>query len=247
MTRLSLRLSLVAAAIVLGASITAAGRPGLFAPGDAARASHVTSAAGTVGDVFGGGRGRRIGEVRRRLREREAGTYIGEVLRSRDSALARWPERLEEPIRVWVQPASGVADWHPVFVRMAREAFVDWMTTGIPVRFVFVADSADADAHLVWIDHFDEPISGKTRWARDEAYWITDADIQIAVHHNEGVTLDTLAVKAITLHEVGHLLGLDHSADAANIMTPRVRVRDLSPADRATMRLLYSLPPGPVR
>jgi hypothetical protein len=30
-------------------------------------------------------------------------------------------------------------------------------------------------------------------------------------------------------------------------MTARVRVRDLSEADRATMKLLYSLPPGSVK
>ena len=52
---------------------------------------------------------------------------------------------------------------------------------------------------------------------------------------------------AIALHEVGHLLGLDHTADTMNIMTPKVRVRELCEADRATMRLLYSLPPGSVK
>jgi len=30
-------------------------------------------------------------------------------------------------------------------------------------------------------------------------------------------------------------------------MTARVRVRDLSNADRATMKLLYTLPPGSVK
>jgi hypothetical protein len=46
---------------------------------------------------------------------------------------------------------------------------------------------------------------------------------------------------------VGHLLGLDHTLDTSNIMTARVRVRDLSAADRATMELLYTLPPGSVK
>ena len=74
-----------------------------------------------------------------------------------------------------------------------------------------------------------------------------DANIAIALHHNHGEPLDASAVRAIALHEVGHLLGLDHCSDTTNIMTPRVRVRELSEADKATMRLIYALPPGSVK
>ena len=48
------------------------------------------------------------------------------------------------------------------------------------------SDSADADVHVTFIDHFDEPISGRTKWARDDDWWITDADIVLAVHHRNG-------------------------------------------------------------
>ena len=190
---------------------------------------------------------RDAGEIKRRLRQAEPGTYIGEVLLTRDSALSRWHEHLDHPLRVWIQPNTGIRDWDESFVEQVRGAFLTWSATGIPIHFRFVSDSSHADAHVIFVDHFSEPISGKTRWARDDGWWIVDADVTLAVHHDGGETLDSAAVRAIALHEVGHLLGLDHTSDIGNIMTPRVRVRELSNADRSTMKLLYTLPPGPVR
>jgi hypothetical protein len=98
-----------------------------------------------------------------------------------------------------------------------------------------------------WLDRFDTQITGRTLWSRDRNWWIVNGSIMLALHHTGGEALDEKAIHAIALHEVGHLLGLDHSADSMNIMTARVRVRELSDADRATMKLLYSLPPGSLK
>jgi len=190
---------------------------------------------------------RDLDEIRRRIAQNEPGTYIGEILAERDSNIARWPDRTSHPLRVWVQTPQSAPDWNPGFVGRVRDAFTTWESAGAPVPFTFVMDSSDADVHVTWVDHFDEQISGKTMWARDENWWIVEANIAIALHHNHGEALDASAVRAIAVHEVGHLLGLDHCADTANIMTARVRVRELSPADKATMRLIYAVPPGSVR
>lgn len=192
-------------------------------------------------------RTRDVLDIRRRIQMGETGTYIGEILGERDSALARWPERMATPVRVWVGSNAAIEGWDPTYPERVRDAFDQWANLGIPVKFTFVRDSTDADVHVSWIDHFDSPISGKTIWARDSKWWIVTANITLALHHNAGELLDSKAIHAIALHEVGHLLGLDHTADTANIMTARVRVRDLSEADRATMKLLYSLPPGSVK
>jgi hypothetical protein len=186
-------------------------------------------------------------DVIRRVRDGEAGTYIGDILLERDSALARWPDRHGIPLTVWVQPEASIEDFTSSYVASVRAAFQEWGALNLPIRFSFSDDSADADVHVNWIDHFNEPISGRTRWARDDDWVITDANIILAVHHHRGEQLDEDAMRAMAMHEIGHLLGLDHTTDSLSVMAPKVRVRQLSDADRATVRLLYALPAGPIR
>lgn len=183
-------------------------------------------------------------DTARLLEEEGPGTYIDELLRPHGSALTRWPARGETPLRYWIQPGAGLADFEPGNRRHVAAAFEAWERSGIPLRFASTADSAAADIVVVWTPRFDEPISGKTRWMHDRRGWIRAARVTIALHRFSGEALDGDALHAIALHEVGHSLGLDHTSDVSNVMAPRVRVRDLSDADRATARLLYRLPPG---
>lgn len=185
--------------------------------------------------------------TRRKVKDAEATTYISDILHERDSSLARWADRNGIPLTVWIQPTSKVANFKPVYAQRVREAFEEWDALNLPIRFEFVDDSASAEVHVDWVDRFRTPISGRTRWARDEDWVITDANITIAMHHHQGEMLDPESTRAMALHEIGHLLGLDHTRDSLSIMAPKVRIRSLSAADRATVRLLYALPPGPIR
>jgi hypothetical protein len=189
--------------------------------------------------------------TRSRLRDQAAGTYIDEILLRRDSALARWKVEKESRSRtltVWIQPKSDIADFSPEFAKRVRDAFITWDFVGLNgLHFAFTTDSARANIRVSWTDRFKEPISGRTRWARDGGWWITEASILLAVHHSSGDALNAESVGALALHEVGHLIGLDHTTDAANVMAAKVRVRGLSEADEATARLLYSLPAGAIR
>ncbi|HMA22968.1 MAG: matrixin family metalloprotease [Gemmatimonas sp.] len=243
------RVALPLLSLALGASLLGAIR--LSDADQVVRMStrHSGSAEGAIGLVLGASKsdGDDHAEVRKRVHESEAGTYIGEILLERDSSLARWPDRHGIPLTVWIQPRSSVHGFAASYIANVRDAFREWDALHLPVSFAFVNDSADADVHVNWIDRFDEPISGRTRWARDDDWAITDANIMLAVHHHQGDQLDDDAMRAMALHEIGHLLGLDHTIDSLSIMAPRVRVRELSDADRATIRLLYALPAGPLR
>ena len=176
-----------------------------------------------------------------------AGTYIGEVLAASDSLVTRWPLRADHRLTYWVQPGSAVPEWTPEHRRMVTAAFAEWDHAGLPFRLLPTADSADADVLVVWREQFDEPISGKTRWTHDRRGWIRSARVTIALHRSTGELLHPDETRAITLHEVGHALGLEHTANQANVMAPRVRVRELSEADRATAQLLYRLPAGSLK
>lgn len=186
-------------------------------------------------------------DMRRRLAEGATGTYISSLLTARDSVLTRWPDRRLTPLRVWVGDGGEHEGWSPVFPGVVRDAFDQWSATGIPVRFTFVRDSAGADVHFTFVPRFDEGISGRTIWSRDSEWWLVGGDVQLAITHPNGGGVSESQLRAIALHEVGHLLGLDHVDDATHIMAPRVRTRVLSDADVATIRLVYSVPAGPVR
>jgi matrixin len=239
--------------LALGTSLLGAVRDSTHRASPTASTRHDGVSAGSIALAlaFGGGDPRRPTgddrtELLRRLKAGEHTTYINEIIVEHDSALTRWPDRRGVPLTVWVQPRANIRDFERAFVESVRSAFDVWDDLDLPVRFAFVDDSAEAEVHVSWIDHFKEPISGRTRWARDDDYAITDANIMLAIHHNQGDELDPESMRAMALHEIGHLLGLDHTKDSSSIMAPTVRVREISAADRATVRLLYALPAGPV-
>jgi hypothetical protein len=184
-------------------------------------------------------------DIAQKLADAKGSAYIDEVLAERDGNVARWVDRRDDPVRVWVQPRSTIKDWWSDFPERTRDAFYTWAAAGIPIRFLFIDDSAAAEVRVRWVDHFAEA-AGKTYWARDQNWWIVEADVEIAVHRSSGEAFDGLAVRTITLHEVGHVIGLDHSHNADDVMSARVHATALTAADLGTASLVYHLPPGSV-
>src|SRR4051812_34003436 len=89
--------------------------------------------------------------VRKQLEARGQGTYINQMLAERDSSLARWKDQNGVPLRIWIQPTSDVKEWRSTFTTEVRDAFIEWDSLSLPVRFSFTADSASADVHVTFI------------------------------------------------------------------------------------------------
>jgi predicted Zn-dependent protease len=143
-----------------------------------------------------------------------------------------------------------VRDWDQRYAQMARDAFDDWGRDALPIRFDFVNDSATSDIRIVWREKFAPEQGSRVGLAtrtNDQHGWLVEAQIDVAVHDSAGRTIPPTALAGIVRHEAGHALGMGHSRDPKTKMFPFEMTAEIAAADRATMRLLYSLPPGPAQ
>jgi hypothetical protein len=186
-------------------------------------------------------------ETRRRIRASGSSTYLGEMLaESGDSMLRRWENRQSSPIRVYFAPTNA-ANFKPPFLDAIRTAFGEWSLVGVPVRFDFGADSTNAEVTVKWRIQFEIERTGQTDVTWDQNGQIQSAVITIATFDPKGRAMEPDDIRVVASHEVGHLLGLDHSRDSTDIMFPTAKVRELSDRDARTVMLLYQLTPGSLR
>ena len=187
-------------------------------------------------------------EIRRRIRASAGLTYLNEIVaEDSDSALHRWDGRVATPVRVFLPPGV-VANFQPAFLDAVRNAFGRWQEAGVPVRFNLDADSASAEVRFQWRIQFDGERAGQTdlEWDQADGHLIGGV-VTLATSDPTGQPLGPDDMRVLALHEIGHLIGLDHCPDSGDLMFAQTKVRDLSPRDIATALLLYELPAGPLR
>jgi hypothetical protein len=186
-------------------------------------------------------------EARRRIRANAGSTYLNDMLAaSGDSMLRRWDNRQASAVRVWFAPTVA-ANFQPAFLDAIRRAFGLWSAAGVPVQFDLSGDSSNAEVVFRWKPQFEIERSGQTDLHWDQDGHIQSAVVTLATFDPKGRAMDVDDVRVVAEHEIGHVLGLDHSPDSTDLMFPTAKVRELSDRDVRTVLLLYQLTPGSIR
>lgn len=160
-----------------------------------------------------------------------------EVIANRSSGFERVPEYLS----VWIEPGSRHWAFRREFVNEAREAFGEWSDAGVPVIFDFTSDSTRAMIRVFWRNRFGDRTTGRSTW------WTADGqlarvDLEVALAASPGV--DAPIVRAVVMHEIGHLLGFSHVNEPGSIMSYYISRPELSSRDIARMRTRFALKTG---
>ena len=186
-------------------------------------------------------------DIRRRIRDSYPLTYLQDVVgESSDSMLHRWDDRAVRPVRVFLA-GDTIANFRPAFLDAIRAAFSRWGDVNLPVRFDLSADSSDAEVRFLWRVMFPIDRTGETDLEWDPEGHLQTAIVTISTFDPHGRPLGPDDVRVVALHEIGHLIGLDHSPDSTDLMFAKAVVRDLSQRDVRTAQLLYQLAPGSLR
>ena len=184
-------------------------------------------------------------EGRRRLARAAQTTYFDSLFIDTDSLVRRWPDQQGKIFVVAVPPNDSMPG---VPLRgVIERALSTWESAGLGLRFSVRTDTTGANIVALAVPNLGEDRAGQTdlKWTLDGA--IHSATITLSQRDQEGRPLPQPLLHAIAVHEIGHALGLAHSPKPDDVMFPTTQTGVISARDRATIALLYQLPPGTIR
>lgn len=168
--------------------------------------------------------------------------YLDSLVAVTDSVIRHWPVG-DAPIWYALVP-GGAPEFRDEMALDARAGLDAWSPLALGLRPIETADTAQAVLVVTWVTSLRDR-AGVTNVTWDRSGRILRARVTLATRDPaSGELLAPDARRAIALHEMGHALGLPHSALAEDAMHPVTVATAPTARDLASIRLLYSLPLG---
>lgn len=187
--------------------------------------------------------------IRRRIEREGTLVYLDSLLAKTDSMIVRWPDPGDSPLTVAFVPDTTIPGWSDAFYDDVRAAIRAWDGNSAGLRFREVAATDSADIKVRWVPALSD--SGRVgltvlAWGSDGT--VHGADVTLALQESaKKAALSPSARRQVAAHELGHALGLPHSAEREDLMFPGALASSPSRRDQATLQLLYAVPPGSLR
>jgi len=176
-----------------------------------------------------------------------ADIYLAPVRSPSGGILPRWQTGSDSgrrTITIHFETPENPAEHGSGYRWAVNQAIESWTAiAGVSLRFRQAAGPETAQVTVKWVTTLSPGYSGVTKWQTDSNGWISSAVVTLALLGADGQPVDRELARRVALHEVGHLIGLPHSANEGDIMFPSSEQMRLSARDRATAHVLYALDP----
>lgn len=177
-------------------------------------------------------------------------TYLQGALK--DNRIFRWPDKLM-PLKVYIAPFRWYQQQKQqqegmLYHTFVNEALLLWkQATNGKFNFVITDDYNNSNINVSW-RRVDRKSLGLCHVDGTKDYMMFSAEVEIGI--SDGIIharyQDTNEVKHTIIHEMGHAIGLPHSASGEDIMYVPHRYGIIQPSyrDINTAKWLYMLDPG---